>query len=233
MTISCIAVDDEPLAIEKIKSFAGKMPQLQMTATFTNSLSAFEFIRNNPIQLIFLDIQMEQLTGIQFLEATGSNSKIIVASAYDSYAIKGFDLNVTDYILKPYSFERFVKAVNKVMEQLSGSHTAKDISEPDYNFIFVKTEYRLERIDLDHILYVKGMKDYLRIICSDKKIMTLQSFSKLEESLPSTRFCRVHKSYIVAIDKIKSIERNVIVIADQRIPVSNTYRESFYSRIKQ
>ena len=233
MQIKCIAIDDEPLALTKLEGFISRIPELCLMQTFDNALEAMVWMKENQTDLIFLDIQMEQLTGIQFLEATGSNSKIIVTSAYDRYAIKGFDLNVTDYILKPYSFERFVKAVNKVMDQLSGSHATKDISEPNYNFIFVKTEYRLERIDLDHILYVKGMKDYLRIICSDKKIMTLQSFSKLEESLPSTRFCRVHKSYIVAIDKIKSIERNVIVIADQRIPVSNTYRESFYSRIKQ
>jgi two-component system, LytTR family, response regulator len=233
MQIKCIAIDDEPLALTKLEGFISRIPELSLMQTFDNALAAMVWMKDNQTDLIFLDIQMEQLTGIQFLEATGSNSKIIVTSAYDRYAVKGFDLNVTDYILKPYSFERFVKAVNKVMEQLSVSHTTKDISEPDYNFIFVKTEYRLERIDLDHILYVKGMKDYLRIICSDKKIMTLQSFSRLEESLPATRFCRVHKSYIVAIDKIKSIERNVIVIADQRIPVSNTYRESFYSRIKQ
>jgi DNA-binding LytR/AlgR family response regulator len=176
---------------------------------------------------------MEQLTGIEFLEATGTTSKVIITSAFDQYAIKGYDLNVTDYLLKPFSFQRFVQAVNKVMDyysQIQGNDGLLPVNE---EYIFVKTEYRLERVDLDQILYIEGMKDYLRIICINKKIMTLQSFSKLEESLPSKKFCRVHKSYIVSIDKIKSIERNVIIIADQRIPVSNTYRESFFSRIKQ
>jgi two-component system, LytTR family, response regulator len=233
MQINCIAIDDEPLAISKLKGFIGRIPELKLLEAFDNALEAMVWMKTNQTDLIFLDIQMEQLTGIQFLEATRTNSRIIVTSAYDRYAIKGFDLNVTDYILKPYSFERFVSAVNKVMEQLSGGLTNKGLPETHDDFIFVKTEYRLERIDLDQILYVEGMKDYLRIICIDKKIMTLQSFSKLEESLPAKKFCRVHKSYIVAIDKIKSIERNVIVIADRRIPVSNTYRDSFFSRIKQ
>ena len=233
MQIRCIAIDDEPLAITKLEGFIARIPELILMKSFDNALEAMVWMKENPADLIFLDIQMEQLTGIQFLEATGTKAKIIVTSAYDRYAIKGFDLNVTDYILKPYSFERFVKSVNKAMEQLSGSINPKSGPEEHDRFIFVRTEYRLERIDLDQILYVEGMKDYLRIICINKKIMTLQSFSKLEESLPSKNFCRVHKSYIVAIDKIKSIERNVIVIADQRIPVSNTYRESFFSRIKQ
>jgi two-component system LytT family response regulator len=228
-----MAIDDEPLAIAKLAGFISRIPELTLMKTFDNALEAMVWMKENPADLIFLDIQMEQLTGIQFLEATGTNAKIIVTSAYDRYAIKGFDLNVTDYILKPYSFERFVKGVNKAMEQLSGTLNTKSGSEDQDGFIFVRTEYRLERIDLDQILYIEGMKDYLRIICTGKKIMTLQSFSKLEEILPARNFCRVHKSYIVAIDKIRSIERNVILIADQRIPVSNTYRESFFSRIKQ
>jgi two-component system, LytTR family, response regulator len=233
MQINCIAIDDEPLALSKLADFISRIPDLILSRTFDNSIEAMGWLKENRADLIFLDIQMEQLTGIQFLEATGTTSKIIITSAYDQYAIKGYDLNVADYLLKPFSFQRFVRAVNKVMEYYSQNPKNNGVSAAIDSYIFVKTEYRLERIDLDKILYIEGMKDYLRIICSDKKIMTLQSFSKLEESLPSKKFCRVHKSYIVSIDKIKSIERNVIIIADQRIPVSNTYRESFYSRIKQ
>jgi two-component system LytT family response regulator len=232
MQIKCIAIDDEPLALSKLGGFIARIQDLQLMKTFDNALDAMMWLKENQADLIFLDIQMEQLTGIQFLEATGTQSKIVVTSAYDQYAVKGFDLNVTDYILKPYSFERFVKAVNKVMEAIALNRNAIEADTAEEGYIFVKTEYRLERVDLDNILYIKGMKDYLRIICTDKKIMTLQSFTRLEESLPPKKFCRVHKSYIVAIDKIKSIERNVIVIADQRIPVSITYRERFFSRIK-
>jgi two-component system LytT family response regulator len=232
MQINCIAIDDEPLALTKLEGFIERIPDLILSETFDNSIEAMVWLKENQADLIFLDIQMEQLTGIQFLEATGTTSKIIVTSAYDQYAIRGYDLNVTDYLLKPFSFQRFFQAVNKVMEYYAQNQNIKSATPEGDGYIFVKTEYRLERIDLDQILYIEGMKDYLRIICKDKKIMTLQSFSKLEESLPSRKFCRVHKSYVVSIDKIKSVERNVIIIADRRIPVSNTYRESFFSRIK-
>lgn len=233
MLINCIAIDDEPLALSKLEVFISKVSDLKLIRTFDNAIEAIGWLKENKADLIFLDIQMEQLTGIQFLEATGTTSRIIFTSAYDQYAIKGFELNVTDYLLKPFSFQRFVQAVNKVMEYYSQKSDGQGKSSESDNFIFVKTEYRLERVDLDKILYIEGMKDYLRIICADKKIMTLQSFAKIEESLPAKKFCRVHKSFLVAIDKIKSVERGVIIIADQRIPVSNTYKESFFLKIKQ
>lgn len=236
MKIDCIAIDDEPLALSKLEGFIRKVPDLNLVTTFDNAIEAVGWLKENSAGLIFLDIQMEQLTGIQFLEATGPASRIIITSAYDQYAIKGFELNVTDYLLKPFSFQRFLQAVNKVMEYNSQksditANNNKSESESD-SYIFVKTEYRLERIDLDDILYIEGMKDYLRIVCTDKKIMTLQSFAKLEGSLPVKKFCRVHKSFVVAIDKIKSVERGVIIIADRRIPVSNTYKDSFFSKIR-
>ena len=227
MQINCIAIDDEPLALSKLEGFISKVPELRLVRTFDDPVEAIGWLKENGTDLIFLDIQMEQLTGIQFLEVIEPSSKVILTTAYDQYAIKGFELNVTDYLLKPFSFQRFLQAVNKAMEYFS----TKKISEND-RFIFVKTEYRLERIDIDDILYIEGMKDYLRIICTGKKVMTLQSFAKIEECLPDKKFCRVHKSYIVAIDKIKSIERGVIIIADQRIPVSNTYKDNLFSKIK-
>jgi two-component system, LytTR family, response regulator len=232
MKIRCIAIDDEPLALSKLEVFISKVPDLVLMQSFDNAVDAIAWIKGNRTDLIFLDIQMEQLTGIQFIEASGTNAKIIITSAYDQYAIKGFDLNVTDYILKPYSFERFMKAVSRVMELLRTDKDQTIQTETSGRYIFVKTEYRLERVDIDQICYIEGMKDYLRIVCCDKKIMTLQSFSMLEELLPPGRFCRVHKSYLVALDKIKSVERNIINLAGQRIPVSNTYRESFFSMIK-
>jgi two-component system, LytTR family, response regulator len=233
MQINCIAIDDEPLALTKLVGFISKVPDLRLIRTFDNAIEAIGWLKENSTDLIFLDIQMEQLTGIQFLEATGSTSRVILTTAYDQYAIRGFELNVTDYLLKPYSFQRFVQAVNKVMEYFSQKTSANQSLQKTDRYIFVKTEYRLERVDLENILYIEGMKDYLRIICTDKKIMTLQSFARIEESLPANKFCRVHKSFIVAIDKIKSVERGVILIADQRIPVSNTYKEIFFSRIRQ
>ena len=233
MQINCIAIDDEPLALSKLEGFISQVTDLNLVRTFDNAIEAIGWLKENSVDLIFLDIQMEQLTGIQFLEATGSTSRIILTTAYDQYAIRGFELNVTDYLLKPFSFQRFLKAVNKVMEYFSNRQNEVQSPQKSDRYIFVKTEYRLERVDIDEILYIEGMKDYLRIICTSKKIMTLQSFSKIEESLPPNRFCRVHKSFIVAIDKIKSIERGVIVIGDHRIPISISYKEGFFSKIKQ
>jgi two-component system, LytTR family, response regulator len=227
MQINCIAIDDEPLALSKLESFISKVPELRLVRTFDDPVEAVGWLKENGADLIFLDIQMEQLTGIQFLEAIEPSSKVILTTAYDKYAIKGFELNVTDYLLKPFSFQRFLQAVNKAMEHFTNKRNPDNDS-----FIFVKTEYRFERIDIDDILYIEGMKDYLRIICKTKKVMTLQSFAKIEENLPGNKFCRVHKSYIVAIDKIKSVERGVIVIADQRIPISNTYKDKFFLKIK-
>jgi two-component system, LytTR family, response regulator len=232
MKINCIAIDDEPLALSKLEGFVAKVPELKLIRTFDNGIEAIGWLKENPADLIFLDIQMEQLTGIQFLETIGPTARVILTTAFDQYAIKGFELNVTDYLLKPFSFQRFLQAVNKVMEYYSQrSEKDKTASDPD-SFIFVKTEYRFERIDIDDILYIEGMKDYLRIVCNSKKIMTLQNFSQIEENLPERKFCRVHKSFIVAIDKIKSVERGVIIIADQRIPVSNTYKDVFFSKIR-
>ena len=233
MQINCIAIDDEPLALSKLEAFVKKIPDLNLIMTFDSAIEAISWLKENNIDLIFLDIQMEQLTGIQFLEATGTMSRIIITSAYDQYAIKSFDLNVTDYLLKPFSFQRFVQAINKVFDYYSKKAENQKKKFESEGFIFVKIEYRLERVDLNEIIYIEGMKDYLRIVCTNKKIMTLLSFQKIEEILPLKKFCRVHKSFIVAIEKIKSIERGVIIIADQRIPVSNTYKESFFSRIKQ
>lgn len=231
MQISCIAIDDEPLALSKLEGFIGKVPELRLAGIFESAVEAIGWLKENSCDLIFLDIQMQQLTGIQFLEATRIQSRIIITSAYEQYAIKGYELNVSDYLLKPFSFQRFVQAVAKVMEFYSERKENNEIYLNNDDFIFVKTEHRFERVDLDKILYIEGMKDYLRIICTDKKIMTLQSFSRIEKSLPGKNFCRVHKSYIVAINKIKAVERGIIIIADQRIPVSNTYKDNFFSKI--
>jgi len=231
MQISCIVIEDEPLALSKLEVFISRMPCLNLTVTFDNALDALSWLKENQTDLIFLDIQMEQLTGIQLLETASLDSRIIITSAYHEYALKGFELNVTDYLLKPFSFERFVKAVDKVMDYYSRTPDVKRNHVENSNSIFVKTEYRYERVDLDDILYIEGMKDYLRIVCSGKKIMTLQSFSRIEESLPGKKFCRIHKSFIIAIEKITSIERGIVIIADRRIPVSNTYKERLFTLV--
>jgi DNA-binding LytR/AlgR family response regulator len=232
MVINCIAIDDEPLALSKLEGFIEKVPELKLIRTFDNAVEAIGWLKLNRTDLIFLDIQMVQLTGIQFLEVADPHSEVIITSAFEQYALKGFELSVTDYLLKPYSFQRFTRAVSKVIEHFAMKHNEVNSSKKE-SFMFVKTEYRLERVDLDSILYIEGMKDYLRIVCLNKKIMTLQNFAQIEKMLPVKGFCRVHKSFIIAIDKIESIERGVIRIGGQRIPVSNTYKENFFSLIKK
>lgn len=234
MKINCIVIDDEPLAVNKMESYISKLSYLNLLCTFDNAIEPLEYLKTNKVDLIFLDIQMEGLSGIQFLEILHQKPYIIMTTAYDSFAIKGFELDVTDYLLKPVSFERFIKAVDKVQEKMqvhnhintSSNEGIKTQSGDDY--FFVKTEFRLEKINFNEILYIEGMGDYLRIITPTKKIMTLQNFKKMEEVLPDNNFFRVHKSYIVALNKIENIEKLRIKIADKLIPISDTYKKTFF-----
>ena len=180
----------------------------------------------NKIDLIFLDINMDELSGIQLLESTKIESDVIITTAYNEYALKGYDLNVTDYLLKPFSFERFIQAVDKVQSNLSKSNVVQE-----KKFIFVKTEYRLEKLFLNEILYIEGMRDYRRIHTNDKRIMTLQTFKEFEVEIPQSIICRVHKSFMVALDKIVSVERDRIKIKDVLIPISETYKKDFLELI--
>jgi two-component system, LytTR family, response regulator len=225
MVISCIIVEDEPLALKRTKEFVSKVTYLNLLSTFSNAFDAIGFLKTNTIDLIFLDIEMDGFTGIEFIESLTSKPQIIITTAYDKYALKGFELNVTDYLLKPFRFERFLNAVDRAFNLAS-----KD-KKDDKDFIFVKTEYRLERITLSDIFFIEGMGDYRNIQTATKKVLTLQTFSDIESELPNNRFCRVHKSYIVSIDKIISIERNRIKIRDTLIPISDNYKAKFYSLI--
>jgi len=223
---SCIIIEDEPLALGKTKDFVNKVPFLNLSATFDNALNGLTYLNNNKVDLLFLDINMDELSGIELLESSKINSQVIITTAYQEYALKGYELHITDYLLKPFTFNRFIQAVNKAQENLNGRNIEKQL-----DFIFVKTENRLEKIMISEILYIEGMRDYLRIHTLTKKIMTLQSFTELEQLIPSNLICRVHKSYMIAINKIESIERSRIKIADQIIPVSDTYKETFLSHI--
>ncbi|MDL2223761.1 LytTR family DNA-binding domain-containing protein [Bacteroidales bacterium OttesenSCG-928-M06] len=218
--IDCIIVEDAPLATEKLKDFINQIPFLNLMESFDKALDALTFMRQHKVNLVFLDIQMEELNGLQFMEVLPYKPKIIIVSAYSKYAIHGFEHNVSDYILKPYSFERFLKAVNKVYAELR-----EHVSRP---YMFVKTEYRMERIDFKDILYVEGKGAYLRIVTNKTKIMTLLSFSEIERILPAGNFIRVHKSFLVALDKIDHVERNIIRISDQNIPIGKVYQDNLF-----
>lgn len=228
MKINCIVIEDEPLALRKITDFINRIDYLSLLQGFNNAINAIGFLKTNAVDLIFLDIRMKKLSGIQFLEALKTKPKVIITSAYDEYALKGYELDVSDYLLKPFSFERFVKSVEKVYNELKTDNLGKT-----NDYLFVKTEYRIEKIDLDNILYIKGMKDYLQIITTDKKIMTLQSFKNIIQFLPEKKFVRVHNSYIIAISKIDNIERNRIKIKDEMIPISDSYKDDFYNLLRE
>lgn len=238
MKINCIAIDDEPLALDIIKDYCSKVVFLNLIKTFDNAIESIEFIKSNKVDLIFLDIQMEELTGIQLLNALKHRPLVIFTTAYEHYAIQGFELDVIDYMLKPISFERFIKGVNKVCEkmQLDSSQNKNEslkTSQPEAQFFFVKTETRMEKIENQDVLYVEGMGDYWRIVTKNRRIMTLMNAKKLEEVLHEPQFCRVHKSFFVALDKIESIERNRIKISDKYIPVSETYHKIFFDLIER
>jgi len=223
---TCIIIEDEPLALEKTKDFVSKVPFLQLSATFDNALTGLAYLNNNKVDVLFLDINMDELTGIELLQSSKITSQVIITTAYQEYALKGYELQITDYLLKPFAFNRFLQAVNKAQENIANRNSD---AQPD--FIFVKTENRLEKIMLNEIVYIEGMRDYLRIHTVNKKLMTLQNFSEFEKLIPSTLVCRVHKSYMVALNKIESIERSRIKIADQLIPISETYKELFFQLI--
>jgi len=228
MKINCIIVEDEPLALDRMTGYVLKLPYLNLLSTFDNGIDALVFLKSNRVDLVFLDINMGEFSGIQLLETLNVKPEIIITTAYTEYALKGFDLHVTDYLLKPFTFERFVLAVDRVQANLSKVETM-----PDKNFIFIKTEYRLEKLLLNEILYIEGMRDYRSIFTTNKRIMTLKPFKEFVLDIPSNLICRVHKSFMVALDKIDSVERDRIRIKDVIIPISETYKKSFFELINQ
>lgn len=223
--ISCIIVEDEPLALKRTKDYVNKIPYLELMASFDNGFEAIGFLSEHNVDLIFLDIKMDELSGIQLLESLERKPHVIVTTAYSEYALKGYELNVADYLLKPFTIERFIQAVEKVSSQIERTHAG------NRDFFFVKTDYKIEKIIYDDVLFIEGMRDYRNIQTESKKILTPQTFGELERELPKSLFCRVHKSFIVTLNKIDLIERNRIKIRDKMIPISETYKENFYRLI--
>ena len=240
MKINCIAVDDEPLALDIIKAYCAKVPFLNLAGTFSNALDTLEYLRHHTVDLMFLDIQMEELTGIQLLNALKNKPLVIFTTAYDQYALQGFDLDILDYMLKPIPFERFVKGANKALEQMQKVKASYEEKQDkpatpvnNMTFFFVKTETRIEKVNAAEVLYVEGMGDYWRIVTKSRRIMTLMNARGIEEILHEPGFCRVHKSFFVAIDKIEFVERKQIKIGEILIPISDTYQKNFFDLIEK
>lgn len=240
-TISCVVVDDEPLALKLMADYVQKTPFLTLKEQTTNPMRAMELVQQGAVDLLFLDIQMPELTGLQLMKIVGHKCKVILTTAYPDYALDGYEFDVIDYLLKPVTFDRFLVAAHKAKERLTTepaiviqapATTAVTTPTPARaSYIFVKTEYKIQKVDLADILYMEGLRDYVAIHTTSGKILTLQSMRSFQEQLPESHFMRVHKSYLVALDKIQFIERNRIVIAGNYIPIGETYQEQFQQRL--
>jgi len=228
MPVRCILVEDEPLAVERLAGYISQLPLLQLIGSFDNALDALSFLQTSAVDLLFLDINLGGMTGIELLETAAVTSQVILTTAHSEHALRSYDFEVTDYLLKPFTFPRFVQAVNRAHAKLTARGPGRRRT-----FIFVRSELRLERIELAQIRYIEGAGDYRRIHTAGKRILTLQTFAELEQAIAEEVVCRVHKSYMVALAKIESVERDRIRIGEKLIPISETYREKFYTLIGQ
>ena len=224
MTINCAIIDDEPLAAGLLESYVAKTPYLNLTGTYNSAITAMRDLRDNPVPLLFLDIQMPELSGVEFAKILPKDTKIIFTTSFPQYALEGYKVNALDYLLKPISYEDFLRATEKAQDWYN--MIQKHETYNDDRIMFIKSEYKLLRINLDDILYVEGLKDYVRICLKNgEKIMSLMSMKKLEDYLPSPEFLRTHRSYIVHMPEVRSIDRFRIVFGDMFIPISDNYKE--------
>jgi len=235
--LTCYIIDDEHLAQEILEEYIAKVSFLELKGTFMSPLEAAARMEQDKPDLLFLDINMPDLDGLSFIPMLNSKPMIILTTAYDQYALKAFELEVKDYLVKPFAFERFYKAVLRLYQEQNNQPATEKTevsagSRNENEYLFLKVGHRIQKIATRDILFVEGMKDYLKIHTTKEKIMTLLSFAKLEELLPTQDFARVHRSFVVAIDKIDHIEKNRIRIANQIIPISDTYNESFYKKLR-
>lgn len=226
--VRCLIVDDEPLALDLLESYVKRTPFLELTGRSANAFEAMEVIANQVVELIFLDIQMPDLSGVEFSRTLKNGPKIVFTTAFEQYALDGFKVDALDYLLKPFNYEEFLKAANKAWEwfQLVDAQKQKTAPLP---YLFVKSEYKLVKIDLSEVLYFEGLKDYVKIHLQahNKPVLSLMSLKSLEEGLPPEQFMRVHRSYIVNLEKIDSVERSRIIIQQFAIVIAEQYREKF------
>lgn len=227
--ITCIAIDDEPLALKQIKGYIDKTPFLLLESSFSSAIKALEYLQENEVDLMFVDINMPDLSGIEFVKSLTNKGKVIFTTAYREYAYDGFQLDAADYIVKPIGYSEFLKAVNKVKDRYFNEKNEVHSIQNNEQFLFIKSEYKIVRIDFNSIKYIEGMSDYIRIhLDNQKPIMTLSGIKNILKSLPQDIFMQVHRSYIVNLNEVKAIERNRIIFDNNvYIPVSEKYKDSF------
>jgi DNA-binding LytR/AlgR family response regulator len=242
--LTCAILDDEPLALELLADYCAQVPFLELRGQFHDALAGLSFLQDNPVDVVFMDIHMPRLSGLQLVQLLPAPApRIIFTTAYDQYAVQSYTLNAADYLLKPIAFDRFLQAVSKVRQMMpsvvaapvaaAAEIPAAAVAPAPADAMFVKNEHRLQRVAFDDILYIEGMKEYLLLhTASAGKILTLQSFRRVEEVLPPERFARIHKSFLVALSRIEHVERGKVQVAGRLLPVGDTYRESFAELIR-
>lgn len=236
LKISCVIVDDEPMALNLVESYVEKTPFLVLKKKCNSAIEAMEFIKTNPVDLLFLDIQMPDLTGIELSRMLFKETRVIFTTAFDQYALEGFKVEALDYLLKPFDYAEFLAAANKANTWFSlVKNKQQSMLSEEKEFLFVKSEYKQLRIKLAHVLYFEGLKDYIKIWLkgNPKPILTLMSLKSLEKELPETQFLRVHRSFIVSLNNIEVIERSQIIINKQRITVSEQYKPKFLDYVNR
>jgi two-component system, LytTR family, response regulator LytT len=227
--ITVIAIDDEPLALQLVTGYIEKTPGLKLTGKFDNPIDASEFLTDNDIDLIFIDIQMPDLSGTEFTRLMNKGPKVIFTTAFEKYALEGYKLDIVDYLLKPFSYEEFLIAVHKVQKLLKLEQKIPEKVDVNNEFLFLKSDYKIKRLNFNDILYIEGLKDYVKVFTQNtlKPVLSLTSLKLLESKLPENKFMRVHRSFIVNLEKIDTIERSRIVFGKEYIPVSDQYKDKF------
>ena len=227
--IKVVAIDDEPLALQLMKGYIDKTPFLELAGSFDNPVDAVVYIKSADVDLVLLDIQMPDLTGTELAKVISGGPKIIFTTAYEKYALEGFRLDAVDYLLKPFSYAEFLKAVQKAQKLIDLETKQLPSLEVKNDFLFIKSEYKIRRINFSDIDYIEGLRDYVKIFLTEEKkpVLSLSTLKALEARLPEDRFMRVHRSFIVSLEKVKVIDRNRIVFGEVRIPVTDQYKENF------
>ncbi len=233
--MKCIIVDDELPALRLLTDYVEKTPELQLVGTAEDAFKAMALLNSQKIDIMLLDIQMPELTGIDLLKSLSHKPYTIFTTAYPQYALEGYELNVVDYLLKPITFERFLKAVNKVFDlhNLTLNSSRNKSTDNAKKYMFVKADYKLLKVVFNEILYIEGLSEYVKIFTENRQIITLQSLKNLEITLPQDRFIRIHKSYIISIPKVKAIVGNSVEIGSKKITIGKSYRDKVMRRLKE
>ena len=231
MKIKCVLVDDEPLAIKVLQNYFVNFPDFEVVGTFNNSLDALDFVNNNTVDALFLDINMPMMTGFELISLLENKTKVIITTAFREFAAESYDLEVLDYLVKPIPLPRFIKCINKITTEYNLKNNIKTETVRTDSHIFIKVDKKMMKINIDEILFIEGMKEYIKVVTPDKTYITHKSLTSQSEELPTDRFMRIHKSYTIALDKVKSIEGNRVQIHTYTLPIGRNFSKNVKVKI--